>query len=213
MNRETLVQGILTLLADVSDDQVPAVLAEVKSCRGTSVPSEQSKPSVQVVKKSCLKFVGTSTVPALTERFLVSDRFKKNKDPSAGPLISGVGGVFLSRFGDMVVESHTGSTLNYHVLTRRASDTDIIDVLGGEDKVETLLAEVWSQMTQQGRGQSGSLLNDGKANIFYVRDSDRVLRALGVVWFDYGWDFRAREVGLSFWSEYGRVFSRNSMQP
>ncbi|KKQ79072.1 MAG: hypothetical protein UT02_C0048G0008 [Parcubacteria group bacterium GW2011_GWC2_38_7] len=79
MDREMLVQRILELLADVSKEHVPAVLAEVNARRGVLVPKEQGKSSVQTARNPSLTFVGTTTVPALTETFLVSDRFKKKK--------------------------------------------------------------------------------------------------------------------------------------
>ncbi|KKQ79073.1 MAG: hypothetical protein UT02_C0048G0009 [Parcubacteria group bacterium GW2011_GWC2_38_7] len=92
-------------------------------------------------------------------------------------------------------------------------DKDIIAELGGEANVEVTLGEVWWLIEQQKYGGRDAFLNKGKANIFYVRGSDRVLRALRVLWFDSGWIVRAYEIDNGYWDESGRVFSRNSMQP
>jgi len=66
-------------------------------------------------------------------------------------------------------------------------------------------------MTQQGRGQSGTLLTDGKANIFYVWDTNKVLRAVFVIYDDNGWGVDAVGIGRDDWGSGRRVFSRDSM--
>ena len=168
----------------------------------------------QVTKKVVVKFlafVGTITVPALTETWNALDRFKKDLSDEARVKIYDVGSNFIAWFGKMVVGAHTGSTLGYHTLTKRMSDKDIIAELGGEANVEVTLTEVWWLMEQQKNGGNGVLLNDGKANIFYIRDCNRVLRALLVRWFDGGWVVDADEFDVNYWYGDRRVFSRNSI--
>ena len=126
-----------------------------------------------------------AVVPAM-KSFLASDFFKRDMSDDAVVKISAVGENFQKWFGNMLVKAHKGSELHLRTLARNANDTDILTALGGESKAETVLSEICWLMTQQGRGQSGFLLNDGKANIFYAFDCDGVLRALGVLWDGYG---------------------------
>ena len=67
-------------------------------------------------------------------------------------------------------------------------------------------------MEKQGnKGEDGILLNNGYANIFYIKDQNGVLRPVGVYWCDDGWLVSAYSVGRpSRWDAGGRVFSRNS---
>ena len=152
-----------------------------------------------------------AVVPAM-ESFLAEDRFKRDLSDNAPVKIREVGANFQKWFGKLIVSVHKGSKLKLSTLARNASDTEIFTALGGEDKAETVLSEAWWLMTQQGRGQSGLLLNDGKANIFYAFDVNGVLRALYVFWFGSGWFVNAFEIDAGTrWSEDGRVFSRNSI--
>ena len=169
---------------------------------------------MQVTKKVVVKFlafVGTITVPALTETWNALDRFKKDLSDEARVKICDVGSNFTAWFGKMVVGAHTGSTLGYHTLTKRMFDKDIIAELGGEGNVEVTLAEVYWLMEQQKNGGSGALLNNGDANIFYVCGSDGVLRALVVSWSGRVWIVGASELDSIYWGGNRRVFSRNSI--
>ena len=157
-----------------------------------------------------LKSVGTIELPATGESFKVSELFKKDVSDNARVKIWGVGGNFLSWFGDMVVASDSGSVVSYSALTRNAYDRDIIAALGGEAKCEITLAEMWQLMLLQRTGGDGVLLKHGYANVFYVRDSAAVLRAVSVYWRDFGWYVDARELGYDRWSFGRRVFVRNS---
>jgi hypothetical protein len=91
-------------------------------------------------------------------------------------------------------------------------DGPIIAELGGEEKSETTLSEMFSLMEKQGKGEDGVLLNNGYANIFYIRDLAGVLRAVGVRWGGGGWGVGADSVGgPDRWDGGYRVFSRNSV--
>jgi len=150
------------------------------------------------------------TVPVM-EGFQTGDRFKR--DVSDGALVKmwGVGDNFKQWFGDMKVPAHPGSTLTFHTLARNTKDSEILAALGGEESAETSLSEIWWLMTQQGRGQPGTLLTDGKANIFYVWDTNKVLRAVFVIYDDNGWGVDAVGIGRDDWGSGRRVFSRDSM--
>lgn len=95
-------------------------------------------------------------------------------------------------------------------LARTAYDTEIITDLGGETSAEVALSEVWSLMERQPKGGEGVLITNGYANIFYVRDVNGALRAVGVRWYSAGWDVDAYALGDGQWDDGARVFSRNS---
>ncbi|MBI2591094.1 MAG: hypothetical protein HYW34_00210 [Candidatus Brennerbacteria bacterium] len=96
------------------------------------------------------------------------------------------------------------------VLTQSAYDSEIIADLGGEEKAEITLGEIWRLMQRQTNGKKGVLLVNGWANIFYVRDVNGVLRAVVVRWCGCGWGAGAFDLGGRTWSVVYQVFSRNS---
>jgi hypothetical protein len=91
-------------------------------------------------------------------------------------------------------------------------DGPIIAELGGADKSETTLSEMFFLMEKQGKGEDGVLLNNGyDANIFYVKDTAGVLRAVYVGWRGDGWSVDADSVGVpGRWDDGFQVFSRNA---
>lgn len=98
----------------------------------------------------------------------------------------------------------------YAKLLKSSVDGPIIKELGGEAKAETTLTEMFSLMEKQKDGGDGVLLNNGCANIFYIRDKNGVLRAVSVLWFDDGWYVPADSVVYTNeWRAERRVFSRN----
>lgn len=101
-------------------------------------------------------------------------------------------------------------TLVPFMLTHNAYDNEIIADLGGEEKAEVTLAEIWCLIQRQANGRDGVLLMNGYANIFYVRDVNGVLHAVGVGWGDGGWGASAYALGVYGWGDDYRVFSRNS---
>jgi len=148
-------------------------------------------------------------VPA-REALLVCDLFKVDKSDTANLSISYVSDDFKNWFGALTVPAHPGSTLKTYTLARYAYDSEIILALGGEEKVETSLSEIYSLMEQSPHGQNGPLLTDGSVNSFYVRDSCNALRAVVVYWWRYGWDVRARELVNAGWYRGRRIFVRQS---
>jgi hypothetical protein len=65
-------------------------------------------------------------------------------------------------------------------------------------------------MEKQKNGEDGVILNNGYANIFYVKDESGVLRAVNVRWNDYGWSVDASSVeDPGRWRDGVQVFSRN----
>ena len=94
-------------------------------------------------------------------------------------------------------------------MPRKPGEAAIIPELGGETKVETTLSEMFSLIRKQPDGEEGVLLNNGWANILYIRDQNGVLRAVGVRWGDGGWGVDAGSVEDSGgWDAGHQVFSR-----
>lgn len=120
------------------------------------------------------------------------------------------GSNFKSWFGGKVEEDFPEEELRPLMLTQSANDSEIIADLGGEAVAEVTLAEIWRLMERQANGGEGALLNNGCANIFYVRDREGVLRAVCVHLDDDGWYADADALVGSRWRVVYRVFSRNS---
>lgn len=155
--------------------------------------------------------VGTVTVAATTTPFVARDRFVVNTEKNAPAKISYLGNRFKEWFLEKIEKPFGGSTLNYGELSRSSVDGPIIAALGGEEKAETTLAELFSFMGARKKGESGSLLTSGYANIFYIKDVNGVLRAVYVLWDGGGWGVDALPVSdPSAWYGGSQVFSRNS---
>ncbi len=117
---------------------------------------------------------------------------------------------FISWFASKVEEDVPDGLLVPLTLTQSANDSEVIADLGGEAVAEVTLSEIWRLMVAQSNGGEGALLNNGWANIFYVRDVNSVLRSVYVDWRDDGWGVRAGALGGIRWYGGRRVFSRNS---
>ena len=161
--------------------------------------------------KPLLEPVGTANIPATTGRFVAKDRFVLDTSATAKTRISYLGDKFKAWFLDKIEEPFAGSTLRSFKLRESSLDGPIIAELGGEVRAETTLAEVYALIERQKSGESGILLTNGWANIFYVRDSTGVLRAVFVDWYGAGWHVRASAVSdPRRWDDGRRVFSRSS---
>lgn len=164
---------------------------------------------------SILEFVSTIGVAATTAKFVAKEKFVVNTERNAPVKISCLGDNFTAWFlsGDGKTEDPISEqTLRYHKLRKSSADGSIITELGGEEKSETTLTEMFSLMEKQKNGEDGVLLNNGYANIFYIRDQNGVLRAVRVHWFGGGWDVGAGSVGSPIeWLGGFQVFSRNSV--
>lgn len=155
--------------------------------------------------------VSATVLLATTDRFIARDKFVVNTKNNAPVKISGLGSNFKEWLLDKIEEPKPASTLRPYLLKRSSVDGPIIAELGGEAKSETTLAEIYEIMEMQRNGEDGMMLNDGCANIFYVRDKRSVLRAVSVCWRDVGWYVYARSVESSLeWFGGRHVLSRNS---
>ena len=161
-----------------------------------------------------LDLVGTVTTSATTSKFVAKTAFVANTKCNAKVLISAVWDNFTNWFlsGDGKTEDpESEQMLRYHKLRKSLVDGSIITELGGEEKSETTLTEMFSLMEKQKNGEDGVLLNNGHANIFYIRDQNGVLRAVFVRWRGGGWFVGALSVEYpDMWDDGGQVFSRVS---
>ncbi|OHA32213.1 MAG: hypothetical protein A2928_00995 [Candidatus Taylorbacteria bacterium RIFCSPLOWO2_01_FULL_45_15b] len=158
-----------------------------------------------------LELVSTVVIPATSGTFVAKEKFVLDIRPEAKVQISDLGGNFKAWFGDKVEDPITKQALRYAKLRKSSVDMPIITELGGEEKSETTLTEMFFLMGKQKYGEDGCLLNNGWANIFYIRDQNRVLRAVGVDWRGGGWGVDAYPIGYPRrWFDGRHVFSRNS---
>lgn len=102
------------------------------------------------------------------------------------------------------------STLAYGRLVQANKDAVILASLGGEEKAETSLTEMFQLLELQENGEEGVLLIDGRANIFYILDVTGVLRAVYARWSGGQWELLADLTSDPYdWRAENRVFSRN----
>jgi hypothetical protein len=162
-----------------------------------------------------LELVSTIVVNATTGKLVAKEKFVRDTGHKAKVKISYLGDNFTAWFlsGKGKTEAPISEqTLRYHKLRKASVDTPIIAELGGEAKAETTLSEMFSLMETQGKGEDGVLLNNGYANIFYIKDQNGVLRTVIVLRRDDGWRVGANSVEDPFrWGDGCQVFSRNSV--
>ena len=162
------------------------------------------------IVKTILEFVGTVAVTLTAGKFIAKDNFVVNVNKNARVKISYLGDNFRENFLGKIENLVGDISLAYHNLKESSRDIPIISELGGEELVETVLGVVFSLMCQQPNGEDGVLLNNGYANIFYVRDKSRVLWTVRVDWYGGGWGGLALSVDYPReWNDGGRVFSCN----
>ena len=168
-----------------------------KVLRGVLVP--------EMSKSDLLEVLGTVAVP-VTEKFVAKENFIVNTGRKAPVKISYVGSNFSERFLGKVEKPKPGTQLRYAKLLKSSVDRPILAELG--NAAETALAEIFHLMATQPNGEDGALLNNGYANIFYVRDVNGELRAVNVNWNGDGWNVNANSVANpNEWCDGNRVFS------
>lgn len=175
---------------------------------------ELIRGNAEIVAVKLLESLGIVAITAATTSFVAKEKFVRDTSRNAKVKISYLGDNFKAWFlnGDGKTEDpESVQTLRYHKLRQSSVDGPIIAELGGRELAETTLSEMFSLMEKQGKGEDGVLLNNGYANIFYIKDSAGVLRAVYVGWGGGGWGVNARSVeGPGRWNAGCQVFSRNS---
>lgn len=193
--------------------QVEAVLNKIGGDKEIELLLQGKLKIVEAVEvsKKLLEFIGNVTVSATKKKFVAKKKFVVDTSNKAKVKISYLGDNFKEWFLSKAEEPIEKTELRYGRLKERSVDEPIITEIGGEEKAETSLTEVFSLMEMQKNGEDDVLLNNGYANIFYVRDRALVLRTVGVSWYRDGWDVDADTVeGPGRWSVGYQVFSRNS---
>lgn len=161
----------------------------------------------KVVVEDTLRFVGEMVFPGVV-KFIARDNFVLNTHTGAKVKISYFGDNFKNWFLSKIEADIPTSTLVYGELAKNSLDEPIIQSLGGEEKAETSLAEVFHLMSLQSAGEYGALLTNGYANIFYVRDAGGTLRVVVVYWNGDGWGVNADSTSSpGEWYAGRRVFS------
>ena len=164
---------------------------------------------------SILELVSTVVVPATTGNLVAKEKFVRDTGRKAKVKISYLGDNFTEWFLSVSGKTEdpiTEQALRYHKLRQSSVDGPIIAELGGAEKSETTLSEMFALMEKQGKGEDGVLLNNGYANIFYIKDQNAVLRAVCVFWYGDGWFVVAYSVEDPYrWRDGNQVFSRNSV--
>lgn len=161
------------------------------------------------LNSSSRKLFGTVFIPATTKKFVARDKFVVNTGKKALVKISYLGNNFQNWFLGKIEEPAVKMSLRYAELVESSVDGPILAELG--DTAETTLAQMHALMERQKNGENGALLNNGHANIFYVRDINGRLRAMYVRWRGDGWDVGARSVAHpDEWCDGYRVFSCDS---
>ena len=173
---------------------------------------ESKNENVQEIKPLFSAGSSIFTVLPTTAKFVAEDKFVVNTDKKAKVKISYVGDNFINWFLKKTEEPFPGGAVYGRKLNQNSVDGPILAELGGEEKAETTLTEIYAMMLTQPNGENGKLLNIGNANIFYVRDINNTLRAVGVDWSGGGWGVCAYSVEDScVWGADYCVFSRNSL--
>jgi hypothetical protein len=160
--------------------------------------------------------VATTTIPATTIPFAARNWFIVNTEKNSPVNISLLGDAFKAQFLGKVEPPHTGSTLRCSKLVNQAALGFIVQELGGEEKAETTLAELFSLMKAQKKGENGPLLTNGHFNLFFVKDVADTLRPVIVDWrwyppnYDDGWIVNAGAMTGATLAIVGRVCYRDS---
>ena len=159
----------------------------------------------KTITSTLLELVGFSNLPSIG-KFVSSDHFTTD---SKEVKIACVWNNFRNNFLSKVEEPRAKVMLRCSKLKKSSLDAPIMSELGSV--AETTLASVWQMLKRQPNGDSGRLLTNGYANIFYVRDAKAVLWAVNVDWSSDGWYVDAYSVSDPFeWLVGNQVFSRNS---
>jgi len=136
-------------------------------------------------------------------KFIAKDKFVVNTKKNAEVKISCVGNKFINWFLEKTEEPFSGSTVWGRKLKKDSVDGPILAELGGQEKAETTLFELFATMKRHGQ-----LFNDGRGNIFYIRDITGILRAVVLNWNGGGWRVGACSVDdLDGWFTDDCVFS------
>jgi hypothetical protein len=148
---------------------------------------------------SRLTEIASHTVPATTAVFECTANFVRH-----------VWDNFKSWFVGKREQPRLETTIKQYKLEQDSTALEMIEAIGGEMKAETTLTEIKHFTDKQANGEDGSLLTNGWANIFFVRDKNGVLCIVRVIWRGDGWRVNAYPLDNPYrWSAGRQVFVRN----
>lgn len=214
---------LLSIFEDTPAEQIQAILGsgilvDLRDGDITKFNRDEFRRMVDLepLTPMFLELISTVVVPPTTGQFIAKEKFVKDTGHKAKVKISYIGDNFKEWFLDgsgkieeLIIEE---TILNCHKLCRAEVDAPIIAELGGEAMAETTLTQMFSLMEKQASGEAGVLLNNGYANIFYIKDISGALCAVRVDWCGGGWVVGATTVGFPYgWLDGYQVFSRNSV--
>lgn len=151
-----------------------------------------------------LRQVATVNV-ADVNKFVASDNFRTNNPVVK---IAWLGDNFKRIFLGKTEEGVEATTLTIHKLEKTSRDPGIMAELG-EWRTETSLAHLYELLKKQPNGESGVLLTNGYANIFYIRGTDGNFWAVLAHWPRDGWYVLANSVeNPDVWYAGRQVVSR-----
>jgi hypothetical protein len=161
----------------------------------------------KMVESSNLEFVSSITLAETTVDFIAKDRFivdiRSNLPAPINYIADNFSAWFLSGTGK-VERPMKGRSIRHDKIRKFTADVSIISELGGDDCVESTLAEVLCLME---RGFSSEGLNAEHVNVFYVRDQNGVLRVVHVKFATVGWRIGADSVrNMHRWNGLRHVF-------
>lgn len=157
----------------------------------------------QIVMAKLLKLASTVQVSGAT-KFVAANHFTVRK--SSGIQIAWLNENFKLLFLGKIEKNVEPATLNLYWLAGESLDAPILAELG--ERAETSLAHLVELLKKQPNGESGSLLTDGYANIFYIRGTDGNLWPVFARWRSAGWCVHACSVEYPWWRGGRQVCAR-----
>ena len=179
---------------------------------GTGLAKEMAKLIVTGAKKLALKSLKlvADGIAIATKAFTKDSFFKKN-----GPVKLYFGDNFKNWVLSIIPDSIPAfeRKLLKTQLTESMYDSAILNELGQPKPFTAgeFVAIIHDLLTKQPNGESGTLLNNGYANIFYVQLEDGRIVAVDVFWDsdDREWHLNADDLDDIQWSDGRCVFSRS----
>lgn len=200
---------------DLSNESAQWVITNPKEAVALCAKAinDRAKSAVQAAAAILGPIVSATTIPATTVKFIAKDKFVVNTGKDAKVRISYLSPDFKKEFGDKIEEAFAGSIIHGRDLRRNSIDGPIINELGGKEKAETTLAEIYSMMEHDAGGMTNGPLINSHTNIFYVKNINGILRAVSVYWRVEGWIVSVVSVEDPHeWSAGSQVFSRNFLE-
>lgn len=136
----------------------------------------------EIPRPKILKYITTVPVSG-AKTFVVADHFRVGIN--TGVRIISLGDNFRSHFLGKTESGVASAKLKVYKFTESSPDAPIIAELDGHHEVA--LAHLWGLLKKQPNGETGPLLINGSANIFYICDAESILWAVVASWGGSGW--------------------------